>query len=239
MSSSPQRLSGPTFFRDANGQSTTRSSHRFEQLYTTCQLCWKTVDGWRKAGRSMWIRLVEALDQIVLASALIGLSRIPAKWDALCPVLLSKAWALLPFLPFASAEQKDEEPDPVWELLEDFESLEVDQQDKAAKNLALLWGHFEASFGGLTGYLGSAETEQLLYLEKLKAASNRMRLAHGTDGAVHYVTVALMHQYVGGFQESRSDEAAMTLATWVSGLIDRGRRLAVEMSSVSNGARAT
>jgi hypothetical protein len=238
MSSSPQHLSGPTFW-DANSQPTTRSSRRLEQLYTACQLRWKAVDGWRKAGRSMWIRLVGGLDQIVLASALIGLPKIPAKWDALRPVLLSKARALLPFLPLASAEQKDEEPDPVWELLEDFQSLAIDQQDKAAKNLALLWGHFEASFGGLTGYLGSAETEQLLYLEKLKAASNRMRLAHGTDGAVHYVTVALMHQYVGGFQESRSDEAAMTLATWVSGLIDRGRRLAVEMSSVSNGARAT
>ena len=236
MSRSPQHLSGPTSWA-ANGQSTTRSSHRLEQLYTACQLCWKAVDGWRKAGRSMWIRLVGALDRIFLASALIGLSKIPAKRDALRRVLLSKQ-ALLPFLPLASAEQKDEEPDPVWELLQDFQSLEIVQQDKAAKNLAVLWRHFEDSFGGLCGYLGSAETEQLLYLEKLKAASDRMRLVRGKDGAVHYVTVALMHQYVGGFQESRSDEAAMTLATWVSGLIDRGRRLTGEMPIVSSGAQA-
>jgi hypothetical protein len=186
----------------------------------------------------MWIRLVGALDQIFVASALIGLSKIPAKWDALRPVLLSKAQALLPFLPLASAEQKDEEPDPVWELLQDFHSLEIDQRDKAAKNLALLWRHFEDSFGGLSGYLRSAETEQLLYLEKLKAASDRMRLDRGKDGGGHYVTVALMHQYVEGFQESRSNEAAMTLATWVSGLIDRGRRLAGEVSIVSNDAQA-
>ena len=237
MSRSPQHLSGPTSW-DANDQPITRSSHRLEQLYTAWQLRWKAVDGWRKAGRSMWIRLVGALDQKFLASALIGLSKIPAKWDALRPVSLSKAQALLPFLPLASAEQKDEEPDPVWELLQNFQSLEIVQQDKAAKNLAVLWRHFEDSFGGLCGYLGSAETEQLLYLEKLKAASDRMRLARGKDGAVHYVTVALMHHYVGGFQESRSDEAAMTLATWVSGLIDRGCRLTGEMSIVSNGAQA-
>jgi hypothetical protein len=145
-------------------------------------------------------------------------------------VLLAKTQAALPFLPPAAAEPKDEEPDPVWELLEDFQSLAIDQQEKAAKNLALLWGHFEDSFGGLSGYLGSLETEQLLYLEKLKAASDRMRQARGTDGAFHYVTVELMRQYVGCFQESRSDEAAMTLATWVSDLIDRGRRLMVGTS---------
>jgi hypothetical protein len=237
MSSSPRHLSGPTFW-DAYGQPTTRSSRRLEQLYTACQLRWKALDRWRKAGRSMWIRLLGTLDQLFLDSTLIDLSKIPAKWDALCPILRSKTQALLPFLPFASAEQKDEEPDPVGELLEDFQRLEINQQDQAARNLTLLWGHFEDSFGGLSGYLGSAETEQLLYLEKLKAASDRMRLARGPDGAVHYVTVALMHQYVGGFQESRSDEAAMTLATWVSGLIDRGRRLTGEMPIVSNSAQA-
>ena len=58
---------------------------------------------------------------------------------------------------------------------------------------------------GRSGYLGSLETEQVLYLEKLKAASDRMRLAQGTDGAVHYVTVELMRQYVGCSGESLSD----------------------------------
>jgi hypothetical protein len=52
-----------------------------------------------------------------------------------------------------------------------------------------------------------------------------MRLARGTEGAFHFVTVELMHQYVRGFQDRRSDQAAITLATWVSGLINRGRSL--------------
>jgi hypothetical protein len=237
MSNSPQRLSGPIFFWDANGQPTTRSGDRLEQLYTICQLRWKTLEGWREAVRSPWIRLVGVLDQTFFASALGVRPRIPVRRDVVRPVLFSKTPVRLPFLPLASVEQKDEEPDPAWELLDDFQSLEMDQQDRAAKNLALLWRCFEDSFGGLSGYLGSAETEQVLYLEKLKAASDRMRLAQSTDGAVHYVTVALMRQYVGCFQEGRSDEAAMALAAWVSGLIDRGRGLTATSIS-STGAQA-
>lgn len=238
MSNSRQRLSGPIFFWDAKDQPVTRSGHRLEQLYTICQLRWKTIEGWCEAVRSTWIRLVGVLDQTFFTSALGVRPRTLIRRDVVRPVLFSKTPVGLPFLPLASVEQKDEELDPAWKLLDDFESLEMDQQDQAAKNLALLWRCFEDSFGGLSGYLGSLETEQVLYLEKLKAASDRMRLAQGTDGAVHYVTVELMRQYVGCFQESRSDEAAMALAAWVSGLIDRGRGLTVAAPILSTGAQA-
>ncbi|MBM6583357.1 hypothetical protein ILT44_24445 [Microvirga sp. BT689] len=238
MSSSPQRLSGPTFFWDANGQPTTRSSHRVEQLYTICRLYRARVAGWCMVGRSTWIRLTGALDQTFLALALRVFSRIPAWWDVARAVLLSKRQALLPFPPLARVEQTDEKPDPPWKLLEDFQGLAIAQQDKVARNLAVLWGHFEEAFGGLSGYLRSPETEQLLYLEKLKAASDRMRQARGTDGAFHYVTVELLRQYVGCFQEGRSDDAAITLAAWVSGLIDRGRRLTAETSAPFTSGQA-
>lgn len=233
MSSSPQRLIGPSFFWDANGQPTTRSSRGLEQLHTIGQLSRARIARWRRVGRSTGIRLAGALDQTSLTSALGVISKIPAQWDVVRALLLSKIQALLPFFPLAQVEQTEEEPDPAWELLADFRNLAIDQQDKAAKNLALLWGDFEHSFGGLSGYLGSPETEQLLYLEKLKAASDRMRLARGTDGVFHYVTVELMRQYVGCFQESRSDDAARTLAAWVSGLIDRGRHLTIKTSAPS------
>jgi hypothetical protein len=167
-----------------------------------------------------------------------GRSAIAAWWEHFRPIVRSKTQALLPFLPGAVTESMDEQPDPVWSLLADFQSLGAAHQDKAARNLALLWGHFEESFGGLSGYLAMPETEQLLYLEKLKAASDRMRLARGTEGAFHFVTVELMHQYVRGFQERRSDRAAVTLATWVSGLIDRGRSLTEETSTSVSSAQA-
>ncbi|WP_133239386.1 hypothetical protein [Microvirga sp. KLBC 81] len=118
------------------------------------------------------------------------------------------------------------EHDPAWDILAEFQMLETSNQDKVAKNLALLWGHFEDTFGGLSGFLAEPAIEQSQYLEKLMMASRRMRPARGSDVAFHYVTVELMRQYVCCLQAGRSDRAALSLATCVAALINRGRMMA-------------
>ncbi|WP_262271838.1 hypothetical protein [Microvirga yunnanensis] len=223
MTISPQHLRSQSFFWDADGQSTSRSHHKLEQFYTSCRRRWQSVKTGSAVARSNLNQILRTLDRMLLAPAVLILPKAYASWGTVRPVFLSRAQAWLPWLSLATAQQEDEEPDPAWALLEDLQNLKADQQDKTAKNLALLWKSFEDSFGGLSGYLQSLETEQLLYLNKLKAASDRMRLARGTEAAFHYVTVELMRQYVGCFQAGRSDQAAMALATCVSGLIDRGR----------------
>jgi hypothetical protein len=165
------------------------------------------------------------IDQTVLATALIVLPKVFAGWDALRPALLSRTQALLPFIPMASAEDEALESDPVWDLLAEFQALAPDQQNKAAKNLALLWNHFEHMFGGLSGFLAEAPVEQSLYLDKLMTASRRMKIARGSDVAFHYVTVELMRLYVCGLQQGRSDRAALSLASHVAALINRGRMM--------------
>jgi len=157
-------------------------------------------------------------------------------WDALRPLVLAQARSLLPFAPLGSAEEEAVEADPVWELLAEFQALEPDQQDKASRNLALLWDHFEHMFGGLSGFLSEPQTEQSLYLEKLMTASRRMKLARGSQMAFHYVTVELMRLYVQGLQQGRSDRAALSLASSVVALINRGRMMTVAIAA--DGAAA-
>jgi hypothetical protein len=80
-------------------------------------------------------------------------------------------------------------------------------------------------FGGLSGFLVEPQVEQSLYLDKLMTASRRMKIARGSDVAFHYVTVELMRHYVHCLQLGRSDQAALSLASAVAALINRGRMM--------------
>ncbi len=224
MSSSPQSRSGFTFPWSGNEPSKDHLIERLEQVYRLCHLRWRLVERYGEAARPMLRRVSRALDQTALATALIVLPKVFAEWDRLRPTLISNARALLPFVPLAKDAQDDSvEQDPIWELLVEFKALDLDQQDKAARNLALLWGHFEDTFGGLSGFLAEPETEQTLYLHKLATASRRMKLARGSEVAFHYVTVEVMRLYVGCLQSKRSDRAALSLATCAAAMINRGR----------------
>lgn len=225
MSSSPQFRNDFTFPWSVDHHPQNGLIERIEQFYKLCHLRWPIVEKYGEAARPVLHRVGGLVDQTVLASALIVLPKVFAAWDSVRPALLSNARALLPFLPLADADQEALDQDPIWELLMDFKTLEPDQQDKAAKNLALLWGHFEETFGGVSGFLAEPKTEQSLYLDKLDTASRRMKLARGSEVAFHYVTVELMRQYVGCLQTGRSDRAALSLATCVAALINRGRMM--------------
>ncbi|MBM6580860.1 hypothetical protein ILT44_11755 [Microvirga sp. BT689] len=125
-----------------------------------------------------------------------------ARWERVRPAVRSKAQALLPFLPVPKMEPM-EELDPVWSLLQDVQSLGVDHQDTTARNLALLWDHFEVAFGGLSGSLVTPETEQLLSLERLKAAGSTFA---GCDhGALNPWYGGLMGRIKRGAQDPDSE----------------------------------
>lgn len=226
MSSSPQPRTDFTFPWSPSDQSRHELVERLEQVYRLCHLRWRIVEQYGEAARPVLRRIGRTLDQTALATALIVLPKVFAEWDRLRPILISNTRTLLPFVPLVkTAEEEALEQDPVWELLGEFKALAPDQQDKAAKNLALLWAHFEDTFGGLSGFLAETQTEQALYLDKLDMASRRMRLARGSDVAFHYVTVEVMRLYVICLQTGRSDRAALSLATCAATLIDRGRMM--------------
>jgi len=225
MSSSPQSRNDFAFPWAVDHQPKSNLIEGIEKFYRLCHLRWRIVLRYGGAARPVLNRVGRALDQTVLATALIVLPKVFAGWDKVRPALASQARALMPFLPFDTAEGEALKRDPIWELLADFKALSPEQQDKAARNLALLWGHFEDSFGGLSRFLDQPRTEQTHYLDKLATASRRMRLARGSEVAFHYVTVELMRQYVGCFQAGRSDRAALSVATCVATLINRGRMM--------------
>lgn len=156
-----------------------------------------------------------------------------AVWQAAQPVLLSHAGKLLSYLPNADAAHDSTKPTPVQILLTEFEKLESVQQDRVAKNLVLLWDNFQSMFGGISGFLSAPETEQNTFMERLKAAAERMETARGSDAAFHFVTVELMRQYISFLQTGRADTQALSLATCVVSLIDRGRTMASEPMAYS------
>ena len=226
MSSSPQSRTDFAFPWSADDQSRHELIEKLERVYRLYHLRWRIVQQYGEAARPVLRQIGRALDQTALATALIVLPKVLAEWDRLRPILISNARTLIPFVPLVrSAEEEALEQDPIWHLLGEFKALAPDQQDKAARNLALLWGHFEETFGGLSGFLAEPQTEQALYLGKLDTASRRMRLARGSDVAFHYVTVEVMRLYVDCLQTRRSDRPALSLATCAATLINRGRMM--------------
>jgi hypothetical protein len=224
MNSSPQIRSEFSFPWDVDHQPKSGLVQRLELFYKFCHLQWQIAQKGSEAARPTLNRIRQALDQTVIATVLIVLPKVYSGWDSIRPVLLSTR-ALLPIAPRITPEEEAVEQDAAWELLAEFQALEPDRQDHVARNLALLWGHFEDGFGGLSEFLRSPQMEQSAYLEKLQAASSRMRLARGSEVAFHYVTVELMRQYVSCLQSGRSDRAAISLATCAAALINRGRML--------------
>jgi len=210
---------------------------KLEWFHRLCQARWRLLEACRRATRPGMRRLGHALDQTVFATALIVLPKAIAGWEALRPALRSQARALLPFVAQTDAEVEAVARDPAWEVLSEFEALAPEQQGKAAQNLALLWDHFEKTFGGLGGFLAEPPTEQSLYLDKLMTASRRMRLARGSEVAFHFVTVELMRLYVEGLWHGRRDRAALALASTVSVLIDRGRVMTPALTYDAAAAR--
>jgi hypothetical protein len=231
MSRSPQHPSVFAFPWHDDSQPESGFAQRSEPFYKWCRIYWKQVEPLRQKTGSALSRIGEALEQTLLAGALIVLPKAFAGWDAVYPVVLTKARTLLPFVPFISTEEDVLEHDPAWEILAEFQRLEAGDQDKAAKNLALLWGHFEDTFGGLSGFLAESQTERSQYMDKLMTASQRMKLARGSAVAFHYVTVELMRQYVCCLQQRRSDPPALSLAACVAALINRGRLMTLAIAA--------
>jgi hypothetical protein len=239
MSSSPEHRSVFAFPWHDDSQPESGFVQRLEPFYKWCSVRWKRVETLREKTSSTLSRIGGSFDQTLWASALIVLPKAFAGWDAVYPEALTKARALLPFVPLASTDEDALEHDPAWEILAEFQKLDASDQDKAAKNLALLWGHFEDTFGGLSGFLEESQTERSQYLEKLMAASQRMKLARGSNVAFHYVTVELMRQYVCCLQQRRSDRPALSLASCVAALINRGRLMTLAIAATDPRSAAS
>jgi hypothetical protein len=239
MSSSPEHRSVFAFPWHDDSQPESGFVQRLEPFYKWCSVRWKRVETLREKTSSTLSRIGGSFDQTLWASALIVLPKAFAGWDAVYPEALTKARALLSFVPLASTDEDALEHDPAWEILDEFQKLDASDQDKAAKNLALLWGHFEDTFGGLSGFLEESQTERSQYLEKLMAASQRMKLARGSNVAFHYVTVELMRQYVCCLQQRRSDRPALSLASCVAALINRGRLMTLAIAATDPRSAAS
>ena len=148
-----------------------------------------------------------------------------AAWEAAHPIVVSHGRKVAPFLPWPELNAEASEPDAVQSILADFAGLDQERQGRVAKNIVLLWDNFQEMFGGISGFLAAAQTDQDAFMEKLAAASARMQAARGSEAAFHYVTVELMRQYISFFQSRRSDPGALALARCVVSLINRGRQM--------------
>jgi hypothetical protein len=239
MNSSPEHRSVFAFPWHDDSQLERGFVQRLEPFYKWCSVRWKRAETLREKTSSTLSRIGSSFDQTLWASALIVLPKAFAGWDAVYPEALTKARALLSFVPLASTDEDALEHDPAWEILAEFQKLDASDQDKAAKNLALLWGHFEDTFGGLSGFLEESQTERSQYLEKLMAVSQRMKLARGSNVAFHYVTVELMRQYVCCLQQRRSDRPALSLASCVAALINRGRLMTLAIAATDPRSAAS
>lgn len=148
--------------------------------------------------------------------------------QAACSDFLSRLGKQFPSLAWIAPPDPVEEPDPIRAIMDDFEKLGHEQQDKVAKNLALLWNSFTSVFGGVTAFQSASPAEQRAYVEKLEAAAHRMEAAKGTEAAFHYVTVELIRQYIAFLQIGSTDQRAVALARLVAPLIDRGHKMTAE-----------
>ena len=140
MSSSPEHRSVFAFPWHDDSQPESGFVQRLEPFYKWCSVRWKRAETLREKTSSTPSRIGGSFDQTLWASALIVLPKAFAGWDAVYPEALTKARALLPFVPLASTDEDALEHDPAWEILAEFQKLDASDQDKAAKNLALLWG---------------------------------------------------------------------------------------------------
>jgi hypothetical protein len=154
--------------------------------------------------------------------------RARAEWRAGYPAVLRQLHERFPSLPLGAMPDPADEVDPVLLVMEEFEVLGPDQQEKVARSLALLWNSFTGVFGGVSGFRNASAVEQRAYSEKLEAAAERMRAARGTDAAFHYVTVELIRHYVAFLLIGSTDPKAVALARLVAPLIDRGHKLGAE-----------
>ena len=150
-------------------------------------------------------------------------ARAVSLWQTFSPAAIAQLRRPFPSLPAAGSP--NEEHDPVRLVMAEFDDLSADQQNKVARNLALLWNSFTSVFGGVSGFRAASPTEQREYLEKLQLAARRMEAAKGTETAFHYVTVELIRLYLGFHQAGSTDQGAVALAKVVAPLIDRGHRL--------------
>lgn len=183
------------------------------------------------------LRLVHRSEQVVLMMQAVT-DRARAEWRAGYPVVLRHLQERFPSLPLGSFPDPNAEPDPVELVMEEFHGLEPAQQDKVAKNLALLWNSFTGAFGGVSGFQAASPTEQRSYVEKLEAAARRMEAARGTEAAFHYVTVELIRQYIAFLQVGSTDPKAVALARLVAPLIDRGFKMEAQPFLHTVGSRA-
>lgn len=169
-------------------------------------------------------RLTRRSEKVVLLMQAVT-DRARAEWRAGYPIVLRRLQERFPSLPLGQMPDPNGEPDPVELVMDEYDGLEPAQQDKVARNLALLWSSFTGAFGGVSGFQAASATEQQSYVEKLEAAARRMEAARGTEAAFHYVTVELIRQYIAFLRIGSTDPKAVALARLVAPLIDRGYRL--------------
>jgi hypothetical protein len=169
-----------------------------------------------------------------LASAGVDLAR---HWQVRAyPAILPYARHWLPFIAWPEPTERSGEPDIVQQVLHDFEALDEEAKVKVARNLGLLWENFQSSFGGISGFLSAPQIEQDAFMDRLKAAAERMATARGSSAAFHYVTVELLRQYMSFFKTGRSDGNALRLASCAANLIDQSRQISAQPIAYSIAA---
>ena len=108
-------------------------------------------------------------------------------------------------------------------VLQEFEALPPEMQERVAQDLVALWGRFAHAVGGFSDGPPeeSAETESAI--ASLEASEARMQATRGSEHAHYFYSVALMRLYLAALGGERSDPNLLRAATLVTDLIDRAR----------------
>ena len=114
---------------------------------------------------------------------------------------------------------------PVWTLLMEFDALDRQKQDDAARQLTVLWSSFVEEFGGPRPFMELPAAEQQAYLGRLDRIREKTEALKGTELGRYYFSVAILRHFLEALRSNDTSTAAIALSKRLVRLTERGREL--------------
>jgi hypothetical protein len=114
---------------------------------------------------------------------------------------------------------------PAWTLLMEFDALDGQKQDDAARQLTILWSSFVEEFGGPRPYMDRPASEQQAYLDRLDRITEKTDRLKRTELGRYYFSVAILRHFLEALQSNDTSTAAIALSKRLVRLTERGREL--------------
>jgi hypothetical protein len=114
---------------------------------------------------------------------------------------------------------------PASTLLMEFDALEGQKQDDAARQLTILWSSFVEEFGGPRPFMDLPAAEQQAYLGRLDRIREKADGLKGTELGQYYFSVAILRHFLEALRSNDTSTAAIALSKRLVRLTERGRAM--------------